>query len=310
METYTAGTVEFSESPMTDTDFDNFYPYEYVHLIQSYSNNDAEPQSFPLGTPLSIGCSSSTINVGDPVELSYRDMDHNLHKLQATYIGYYAPSEGAAGNACPLFHGNDGYYYFASSTFHYPAGDEFTITPAAFTEQDLQPFPPAGTDDDDTIAGAEGNDLIKAAGGNDTVRAAGGDDQIKGGDGNDVLRGGTGDDVIYGRQDDDRLVGGRGDDTLIGGGGDDTFVFRAAGDLGDAAGATDTITDFHQGDRIDLRHVEAGAETRGLELGENLTVALHKHTTLVSGDLDGDGKADFVIELAGRHHLGDSDFLL
>jgi hypothetical protein len=32
--------------------------------------------------------------------------------------------------------------------------------------------------------------------------------------------------------------------------------------------------------------------------------------TVISGDVNGDGKADFQIELAGRHSLAASDFIL
>ncbi len=76
-------------------------------------------------------------------------------------------------------------------------------------------------------------------------------DKLSGDKGANVLVGGAGDDVLRGRG---------GVDTLSGGEGDDTFVWFAK-DVVDAKGRSlgvDVITDFKQGDRIDLRNIFGG----------------------------------------------------
>lgn len=80
--------------------------------------------------------------------------------------------------------------------------------------------------------------------GNDRLLGGGGDDRLFGMDGADVLRGGGG---------DDRLDGGAGRDLLSGGSGEDVFVF------GTGYG-TDRVTDFGDGDRLDLRGLEVAAD--------------------------------------------------
>ena len=73
-----------------------------------------------------------------------------------------------------------------------------------------------------------GADVLKGLGGNDELYGMRGADDLGGGDGADLLDGGPGRDI------------------LTGGAGDDTFVF-ATGD------GTDRVTDFSEGDMVDLR---------------------------------------------------------
>jgi len=87
-----------------------------------------------------------------------------------------------------------------------------------------------GGDIGDLLIGNEGNNTLAGQGGNDT---------LLGGDGTDTLNGGTG---------NDRLDGGRGDDALTGDTGTDRFVFATRYGV-------DTITDFEEGDIIDLKRL-------------------------------------------------------
>ncbi len=112
-----------------------------------------------------------------------------------------------------------------------------------------------GTDHNDVIFGFRGDDDIFARRGNDIAFGGRGDDLIKGDNGNDKLNGDRGDDGIAGGDGNDDLnggdgrdflVGGAGRDQLAGGRGDDTFVLRVGS-------GTDTVTDLHSNDHIDLR---------------------------------------------------------
>ena len=94
------------------------------------------------------------------------------------------------------------------------------------------------------IENAEGSahdDILSGSGGSNTLSGLAGNDEIWAGEGNDTLIGGEGNDVLRGQG---------GDDILFGGVGADVFVFA------DGEGA-DTISDFSDGDRIDLRAVSA-----------------------------------------------------
>jgi len=143
---------------------------------------------------------------------------------------------------------------------------------------------------------------------------------LKGGRGNDALLGLGGRDKLYGNAGNDRLDGGKGADLLSGGAGADVFVFRSAADIGNRAGARDRITDFQHGrDKIDLSAVDdlTFLAARGKaftghagDLRWSHATEKGKPVTLVQGDLDGDRKADFTLELAGKLTLTKGDFIL
>ena len=191
---------------------------------------------------------------------------------------------------------------------------------------------------DNQITGTASNNMLSGLAGNDTIQGLGGDDMLGGGDGADSLNGGTGadtlagdngNDYLLGDVGNDSLVGGAGADTLNGGGGDDTmaggtgqdlFVFRA----GDLSMTGDRITDFSKadGDRIDLSLMDADTAKAGdqafkfIGAGAFTKVAGQLHVTIVngvpvlSGDLNGDGLADFQLHLPGTSNLQASDFIL
>ncbi len=147
---------------------------------------------------------------------------------------------------------------------------------------------------------------------------------LKGMDGSDVLDGGSGSDRLYGGNGNDTLEGGAGTDRLSGGAGRDVFVFRKVSDTTVSSGGRDTVLDFSSsdGDLIDLRGIDARAATSadnaflfigksgfGKHAGE-LRYQKSGSDTLLSGDVDGDGKADFSILFSGAHTFGKADFLL
>ena len=162
--------------------------------------------------------------------------------------------------------------------------------------------------------------------------------------GNDQLDGANGSDTLLGGPGDDTLIGARGTDLLVGGRGHDVFLFaREAGifggpDTGVGPGMRDVILDFHQGqDLIDLSRLAFpfGSSPDSTEpvpvfLGEGvfeasfalqIRVVMEGAVTIVqfaSGLRSADPDAapeppagpSGEIELLGRHHLSEADFIL
>jgi Ca2+-binding RTX toxin-like protein len=128
----------------------------------------------------------------------------------------------------------------------------------------------------------------------------------------DTLTAGRGADTLFGLGGDDVLTGGRGADELWGGPGADRFVYRG---IGDSTGRVfDLIKDLDITDLIDLSAIDARTDKPGNQAfrlvdhfdhqaGElTLTYKVKDRITVLAGDVDGDGKADFVVHLAGDHH--------
>ena len=149
---------------------------------------------------------------------------------------------------------------------------------------------------------------------------------LRGGRGHDALAGLNGADRLFGGGGKDWLQGGGGADVLNGGGGADRFVFRSAAEIGLARG--DRIQDFRPDvDTIDLSPLDANGALPGHRFtllaakgeafhGEAGELRWHhgksdgKVATFVEGDINGDGRADFRLELAGQLILDKGDFLL
>lgn len=148
------------------------------------------------------------------------------------------------------------------------------------------------------------------------------DNRLTGNSGNNRLEGFAGNDVISGGNGIDTILGGLGLDIMTGGANGDRFQFSALAETG--VGATrDVITDFEQGiDRIALNLIDANT-TKGNNqafsfIGDagfgNVAGQLRTYNdgtnTIVAGDVDGDGIADFEIALTGTHTLISADFIL
>jgi len=158
--------------------------------------------------------------------------------------------------------------------------------------------------------------LIVGSAGADTLRGMAGNDSLQGGAGtaNDTLEGGAGADT---------LTGGLGRDTLTGGSGADRFVFRD-GDSGNTAALADRILDFDgaEGDRIVLNAMDANGAGAGNGTFDFIGTAAFSNVagelryqafgadTLVMGDTDGNGVADFMIRLTGTVALVETSFVL
>lgn len=207
-----------------------------------------------------------------------------------------------------------------------------------------------GNNLDNDIIGTSTGDTIFAYGGNDYVNADAGDDYIDGGDGDDVLWAGIGNDEVHGGNDNDQLYGYLGDDKLYGDAGNDLLYGGPGQDIMTGGTGADTfkigtghfnnipdstladpdyIKDFShaQGDKIDVSAIDANELWGGNQsfdfigsadfsgIAGQLRYEIHDlkpgyHYTAILGDMNGDGVADFQLNVAGKIDFVASDFIL
>jgi len=160
-----------------------------------------------------------------------------------------------------------------------------------------------------------------------TITGNAGANNLYGLDGVDTLIGGAGDDHLYGGTGNDALRGDAGADVLSGGLGADRFDWNSVSDIG--LGATrDQVTDFaHAKDKLDLSTIDAKSGTTTNDAfnyigsaafsgaaGQLRSQVIHDASgdyTVVQGDVNGDGIADFEIALVGfTGTIAASDFIL
>ena len=164
---------------------------------------------------------------------------------------------------------------------------------------------------------------LRGSNSSDILRGDGNANRIDGGLGTDMLRGNGGNDVILGGGGGDQITGGAGADRLTGGSGNNTFIYTSTGDSTVASDGRDFILDFLQGaDKISLSQIDANTAASGNQalsfVGTNafsnvageLRQSASGANTLIEGDVNGDGAADFSILLKGTYSLGSGDFNL
>lgn len=173
---------------------------------------------------------------------------------------------------------------------------------------------------DDLLLGGAGNDTLVDGAGNDTMDGGLDDDTMDGGAGDDVMTGNYGIDHVYGGPDADLVIGDGGLDHLTGGEGADRFDFNRVSDS--RAGAEhDLIEDFgiDTGDRFDVAGIDAksgsgAANDAFTYIGDD---AFHGRAGelryaggFVQADVNGDGTADFEVEIVGAPALEVQHFIL
>jgi hypothetical protein len=139
-----------------------------------------------------------------------------------------------------------------------------------------------------------------------------------------LLFGGAGGDQIKGSANGDLFYAAGAQDILFGGGGADIFQYRALGDS--AVDARDLVQDFLRGtDKIDLSRIDADLDAAGDQgfafigedafsgaIGQLRAYSSGNGSWFVDGDINGDGLADFRIEIVTTDNLAlaSSDFLV
>jgi Ca2+-binding RTX toxin-like protein len=178
------------------------------------------------------------------------------------------------------------------------------------------------------LSGAAKADLLIGGDGNDTLDGSrlgfmvGDDDTLQGGRGDDILNGRAGEDLLEGGRGNDTLLGGTAADVMFGGRGADVFQLDFPY-VGDAEANRDRIRDFRQGqDRLDLSRLDAVLSTTLVNdafdfiedspftAAGQVRAVVEGGRTIVTGDVTGDGVADFMLVLDGVFTLTDADFAL
>ncbi len=167
-----------------------------------------------------------------------------------------------------------------------------------------------GDDGNDEIIAGQGHDTLWGGNGDDILRGDAGDDTLNGEDGADQLRGGEGTDTLNGGAGNDLIRGEEGADLMAGGLGADRFFFDD-GHLTNGVGGEDRILDFDaaEGDRIDLRQIDANSNLAGDQAftkvaafsgaaGEYVAVFSAGFMTAMF-DTNGDGVADLQLRVDG-----------
>ena len=161
---------------------------------------------------------------------------------------------------------------------------------------------------DNGLAGGFSDDLLSGRAGDDLIRGFWGDDGLFGGQGGDSLRGGPG---------ADRLAGGIGADLLFGGVGTDVFRFGSAEEAG-IGGRRDRVLDFESGvDRLALRAIDADVGRDGDQAFDWIGAQGFTGTagelrfggSVLAGDTDGDGTAEFQIAFTNGVALAAGDII-
>ena len=234
---------------------------------------------------------------------------------------YGAPLSTNAGNTTYTF--GDAYYFETivdtggTDTIVYAGSDTCSIylTEGSFSELS-QAIEFSTESSRSTVSIGPGTVIENARGGalSDEIWGNHVKNKLVGNAGRDTIKGGAGNDII---------IGGAGKDRLQGDAGNDRFDFNKVSEIGTSK--HDVIFGFKHGqDDIDLSTIDANANKSGNNKfsfkssadsslnGKAGELCWYKKSgdTYVIGDLNGDRKADFILELDGKLSLTKGDFIL
>lgn len=305
--------------------------YGGYNFVDAGYGNDLVVNSFEGGNDIYLGAGNdlyiADIRTRDSnsYDIVYGGSGHDRFEIEGFASDYY----GESGNDTFLSVGFNNYFNGGSGTdtISYQLQDGWSsergrgvtidlgykyATTASGRREDLISIENAtGTNyGHDDIAGSSAANVLRGLGGNDILEGLGGDDFLDGGSGADNLHGGSGADI---------LRGGTGFDYLTGGTGTDTFDFNSITET--AVGSRrDVVTDFHRSewDVIDLSTIDADTTWSGNQgftfIGDRAFSGeageLNFRSGVLSGDVNGDGYADFQIKVNGVTSLRVDDFFL
>lgn len=207
-----------------------------------------------------------------------------------------------------------------------PQGPALVINIDTIAHAELTIVAAAGTVAANSASGGVGQDIVlnfenvRGRQTGDIIFGSGVANVLLGEDGSDGLFGYGGNDTLDGGADVDVLVGGAGADKLTGGAGVDYFLYQVVSDSGPGKAARDTILDFEDGvDFIELEGIDADTKNgignpgdqfhytgQNVDFIPNDPGGLRTLTTAtgwtIEGDVTGDGKADFAIDVSDKFH--------
>ena len=138
-----------------------------------------------------------------------------------------------------------------------------------------------------------------------------------------TLTGNAAANTLDGGDGSDMLAGGLGVDHLTGGVGIDRFILNSLAESAVGTGLRDVIADFVSGtDKIQLTAIDANSSTAANDafsligtgafgnVAGQLRYFADGGDTVLEGDVNGDGVADFQLQLTGNHTFFAADFLL
>jgi Ca2+-binding RTX toxin-like protein len=225
--------------------------------------------------------------------------------------------------------GNDTYIIDAGDLVDETTGSGIDTIRAAFTLDLDNTDHVRGVIENLTLVGAGAVDGTGTTGSNVMTGNAGAN-RLMGDGGNDTLFGFGGNDTLDGGLGIDRLTGGLGKDIMTGGALADVFAFNTIAEIGKGP-TRDVIKDFtHLSDDINLAAIDANTALAGnqaftfmaaksalftgakgqLRWFQENPAGTANDKTIVQGDVNGDKRADFQIELTGLKILSVADFIL
>jgi Ca2+-binding RTX toxin-like protein len=225
--------------------------------------------------------------------------------------------------------GNDTYIIDAGDLVDETTGSGIDTIRAAFTLDLDNTDHVRGVIENLTLVGAGAVDGTGTTGSNVMTGNAGAN-RLMGDGGNDTLFGFGGNDTLDGGLGIDRLTGGLGKDIMTGGALADVFAFNTIAEIGKGP-TRDVIKDFtHLSDDINLAAIDANTALAGnqaftfmaaksalftgakgqLRWFQENPAGTANDKTIVQGDINGDKRADFQIELTGLKILSVADFIL
>lgn len=305
--------------------------YGGFNTVYAGADNDLVRNYFEGGNRVDLGSGNdSYIATGFSTSSKYYDVVYGgLGNDKFEVSTYHSDYYGEEGNDAFFSVGFRNYFNGGSGndTISYETQDEDSDLSGRGMSIDLQKGVAAtkGTSYKETLVSIENAigtgvaDTIYGSSVANKLWGDGGNDILDGKAGNDTLYGGSGNDKLYGGSGNDKLFGGSGMDYLNGGTGADTFVFTTWSES--AVGSKrDVIQDFYasEDDYIDLHAIDAdttfggnqnfefiGSKAFSGEAGE-----LRFSGGIVSGDVNGDGVADFQIAVTGVTKMYAGDFYL
>ena len=246
---------------------------------------------------VSGGGGNDTFNISTSVSRYFGDDGNDTFNS----VGYSNLLNGGSGNDTVSYLRQDNDSFLSGRGVSIDLDDETAFTGANRFE-DIFNF--------ENAKGTSVADDVLGDGGENKLWGMDGSDLLKGRDAKDTLYGGHGNDDLLGGNNADKLTGGKGNDHLWGDDGRDTFIFKTVNDSV-VGSKRDIIKDFSHGDgdQIDVSQI-GSFDYIGSQAFSHTAGELRFANEIVSGDVDGDGKADFQIKVADHNSLQNSDFIL